>query len=56
MVFTASNGIRFRDKDEFSIIGNFIARRNNHVSVLIGEDLVLNFENGKYEGSYEIPF
>ena len=56
MVFTTSNGIRFRDKDEVSIIGNFIACRDKHVSVLIGEDLVLSFDNGKYEGSYEIPF
>lgn len=56
MVFTASNGIRFREKDEVSIIGNFIACRDKHVSILIGEDLVLNFDNGKYEGSYEIPF
>lgn len=56
MVFTTSNGIRFRDKDEVSIIGNFIASRDKHISVLIGEDLVLSFDNGKYEGSYKIPF
>ena len=56
MVFTASNGIRFRDKDEDSIIGNFIACRSKHVSILLGEDLVLSFDNGKYEGSYKIPF
>lgn len=56
MVFIANNGMRFTDKDEVSFIGNFIASRDKHVSILIGEDLVMSFDDGKYEGSYRIPF
>lgn len=56
MVFTANNGIRFIDKEDNSFIGPFIAEKEEHVTVFVSEDLILNFHNGNYEGSYKLPF
>lgn len=56
MVFTASNGIRFRDKNDTSFVGNFIAGKEKTFSIFLVDDLILSFENGSYQGSYQIPF
>ena len=56
MVFTASNGIKFRDKDDTSFVGNFIAGKDKTFSIFLVDDIILSFENGRYQGSYQIPF
>ena len=56
MIFTANNGIRFRDKEDFSFVGPFIAEKEDHVTIYISDDLLLSFHNGNYEGSFKIPF
>ena len=56
MVFTASNGVRFSDKGDKSFFSGFIAGKDKNISIFIAEDLVLSFNDGRYEGSYQIPF
>lgn len=56
MVFTTNNNIRFRDNNDFSLVGDFIAGKDKHVSVFLAGDLVLSFNDGKYEGIYKLPF
>lgn len=41
MIFVADNGIRFRDKDEVSFIGDFITGKDKHISIFLAENLVL---------------
>ena len=53
MTFTTNNNIRFTDKDNFPC--DFIADNKDRVVILIN-DLILDFENGKYEGCSVFPF
>ena len=56
MTFTTSNGIRFTDKEDGSFLSPFISEKDKHVCVFISDELILDFQDGEYQGSSELPF
>lgn len=56
MEFVADNGIRFRDKRKKLTLEHFISAADGNATIFLVNDIIMDFVNGKYIGSYTLPF
>ena len=56
MEFITSNGVRFTRKDKEFTLENYIVNREDITTVLLLDDIFIDFKNGLYMETYEIPF
>lgn len=56
MEFTADNGIRFIDRRKELTLEHFISIGNESTTVFLMNDIIVDFQKGKYISSYNLPF
>ncbi|MGL4107034.1 hypothetical protein [Clostridium sp. LP20] len=56
MEFVTDNGIRFTQNKEGYSIEDFIAKGPSSTTVILPNDIFVEFEGEKYIDSYELPF
>ena len=56
MEYIAPNGIKFTSKDNEFSFDTFITIADNNIIVSVTSDVYVQFENGEYIDSYDLPF
>jgi len=56
MEFTTDNGIRFTDRRKDLTLEQFMSMGEDITTVFLNNDIIVDFEKGRYIKSYTLPF
>lgn len=56
MEFTTNNGIRFTDRRKELTLEHFMAIGKESTTIFLMNDIIVDFEKGRYINSYTLPF